>query len=374
VDLLTPVGAASVDLPLEWTLAQIRHATSFALSLSDCDSWMRCATIFHRANTNRHASLMTPQNPKTVVHSEKVAAARLSIYSNSLLTVLKLVVGALSGSVSVLSEAAHSASDLVASWIAFFSVRMADAPADEQHPYGHGKIESISGMAEAALIFGAAGFIIYEAANKLVHREGPEHVDLGLAAMLVSSIANMLIARHLFQVAKKTDSLALKADAEHLRTDVFTSAGVFVGLALVRFTGHAWIDPVAGLAVALLILKASWRLTREAFDPLLDAKLPDEDRTVVRNVLDEEPRVLGYHKLRTRKSGSYRYVDAHVQLDDDLSLLEAHDITEELEDRIRERLPHTEITLHTEPFRAELRHQYEQHGGPHPVSDDDADI
>src|SRR4051812_38251294 len=137
---------------------------------------------------------MPGHNIKTVVHSEKVAAARLSIYSNSLLTVLKLVVGALSGSVSVLSEAAHSASDLVASWIAFFSVRMADAPADEQHPYGHGKIESISGMAEAALIFGAAGFIIYEAANKLVHREGPEHVDLGLAAMLVSSIANALIA------------------------------------------------------------------------------------------------------------------------------------------------------------------------------------
>lgn len=309
---------------------------------------------------------MNQQPPSADARREKVAAARLSIYSNTLLTLLKLVVGAISGSVSVLSEAAHSSTDLVASWIAFFSVRMADTPADQEHPYGHGKIESISGMAEALLIFGAAGFIIYEAVNKLAHRQGPEHIDLGLAAMVVSSITNALIARHLFLVAEKTDSLALKADAEHLRTDVFTSLGVLAGLALVRFTGLAWIDPVAGLAVALLILKASWELTREAFDPLMDTQLPDEDQSIVRGVLESEPRVLAYHKLRTRKSGSYRYVDAHVLLDDDLSLLVAHDITEELEDRIRERLPNTEITLHTEPYRAEQRHQYEQHGGPHP--------
>jgi cation diffusion facilitator family transporter len=229
-------------------------------------------------------------------------------------------------------------------------------------------------MAEAMLIFGAAGFIIYQAADKLVHRKGPEHVDLGVAAMLVSLIANSLISNRLFRVASETDSIALRADAEHLRTDVYTSLGVLVGLLLVRFTGLDWIDPVAGIIVALLILNASWQLTREAMNPLMDTHLPEEDRQIVRNVLDREPRVLGYHKLRTRKSGSYRYVDAHVQLDDDLSLLEAHDITEELEDRIREELPNTEITLHTEPFRAEQRHQYERHGGPHPEKDGRTDV
>jgi len=300
------------------------------------------------------------------ISDQKVAAARLSIYSNTLLTLLKLTVGAISGSVSVMSEAAHSASDLIASWIAFISVRIADTPADDDHPYGHGKVESLSGMAEALLIFGAAGFIIYQATDKLVHGKGPEHVDLGLIAMFVSLAANSFISAHLFRVAKSTDSLALRADAEHLRTDVFTSLGVVIGLLLVRFTGMGWVDPVAGLVVALLILKASWRLTLDALNPLMDTHLPPEDREVVRGVLDSEPRVLGYHKLRTRKSGSFRYVDAHVQLDDDLSLLEAHDITEELEDRIRDLLPHTEITLHTEPWRAEQRHQFERHGGPCP--------
>jgi cation diffusion facilitator family transporter len=309
---------------------------------------------------------MTEGIQQPSISDQKVAAARLSIYSNTLLTLLKLTVGAISGSVSVMSEAAHSASDLIASWIAFISVRIADTPADDDHPYGHGKVESLSGMAEALLIFGAAGFIIYQATDKLVHGKGPEHVDLGLIAMFVSLAANSFISAHLFRVAKSTDSLALRADAEHLRTDVFTSLGVVIGLLLVRFTGMGWVDPVAGLVVALLILKASWRLTLDALNPLMDTHLPPEDREVVRGVLDSEPRVLGYHKLRTRKSGSFRYVDAHVQLDDDLSLLEAHDITEELEDRIRDLLPHTEITLHTEPWRAEQRHQFERHGGPCP--------
>lgn len=309
---------------------------------------------------------MTQGIPPTNACCEKVTAARLSIYSNTLLTLLKLVVGVISGSVSVMSEAAHSASDLAASWIAFFSVRIADVPADEDHPYGHGKVESLSGMAEALLIFGAAGFIIYQATDKIIHQQGPVHVDLGLAVMCISLVANTLIARYLFQVGRRTDSLALKADAEHLRTDVFTSLGVIVGLVLVRITKVGWIDPAAGLIVAVMILYASWRLSREAINPLMDTQLPEEDRDIVHGVLDTEPSVLGYHKLRTRKSGSYRYVDAHILLDDNLSLLAAHNITEALEDRIREKLPHTEITLHTEPYRAEQRHQYEHHGGPSP--------
>ncbi len=300
------------------------------------------------------------------VPGEKVAAARFSIYSNSLLTVAKLIVGVFTGSVSVLSEAAHSATDLAASWIAYFSVRISDLPADEDHPYGHGKAESLSSMAEALLIFGAAAFIIFEAVHKLISREPPHRVDLGLIVMGVSVVANTLVARYLFRIAKKTDSLALEADAEHLRTDVYTSIGVVVGLALVHFTKLSWIDPVVAIGVALLILHTAWRLTRGSLDPLMDTQLPQEDTDAVRTVLDDEPRVLGYHKLRTRKSGSARYVDAHVLMDDHMSLLDAHDLTEELEDRIREMLPNAEITLHTEPYAAERHHQYEQHGGPHP--------
>lgn len=300
------------------------------------------------------------------VMNEKLAAARLSIYSNSALTLLKLVVGLFTGSVSVLSEAAHSATDLIASWVAFFAVRVADRPADEDHPYGHGKYENLSGMFEAALIFIAGAWVIYEAVTKLALREAPHRVDIGIAVMAASSIVNTFVARHIYQVARKSDSQALEADAEHLRTDVFTSAGVMVGLILVHFTRLTWLDPAIAIAVALLILHASWRLTRGALRPLTDTTLPEEDLVTIRKVLDDEPQVLGYHKLRTRKSGSARYVDAHVMLDDDLSLVAAHDLAEALEDRMRERLPHAEITLHMEPYRRERQHQYERHGGPPP--------
>jgi len=298
--------------------------------------------------------------------TEKAGAARLSIVSNTLLTLLKLAVGLVSGSVGVLSEAAHSATDLLASFIAYFSVKVADRPADEDHPYGHGKAESLSGMAEALLIFAAAGYIVYESVHRLLTRAPAPQADMGIAVMFVSVTVNALVARHLFIAARRTDSLALEADAEHLRTDVYTSAGVLAGLALTAITGWGWLDPVAALAVALLIVRAAWRLTRSAYAPLMDSRLPGEDEGVVRAVLESEPRVMGYHKLRTRKSGSHRHVDAHVLLDDDMSLVEAHDLTEALEDRIRAELPNAEITLHTEPYRAEALHQHEKHGGPPP--------
>src|SRR5207302_325504 len=173
---------------------------------------------------------------------DKVAAARLSIISNSLLTALKLGVGIFSGSVSVISEAAHSATDLIASVIAFLSVRVADRPADEDHPYGHGKIESISALAEALLILGAAAWIVYEAVQKLMSHEHRPRVDLGMAVMVVSVIVNSLVARHLHRVAEATDSLALAADAKHLSTDIYTSVGVLVGLATVRITGWVAAD------------------------------------------------------------------------------------------------------------------------------------
>jgi len=300
------------------------------------------------------------------LRAEKTAAARLSIYSNTLLTLAKLVVGLLASSVSVLAEAIHSATDLLASWIAFFSVRVADRPADEGHPYGHGKVESLSGMAEAVLIFGAAAYLIYEAVAKLVTRVAPHRVDIGIAVMGISVIVNSLVARHLFCVARRTDSLALEADAEHLRTDVYTSFGVLVGLILVKTTGRSFFDPLAAIVVALMIVRAAWRLTRGAVASLMDAQLSEGETDAIRRILDSEPAVRGYHKLRTRKSGSVRHVDAHVLMDDHLTLLEAHALTESLEDRIRAELPHAEITLHTEPYLAEQRHQYEQHGGPHP--------
>jgi len=170
----------------------------------------------------------------------------------------------------------------------------------------------------------------------------------------------------MLRVARQTDSLALHADAENHRTDIYTAVGVLVGLLLVRITGRSLFDPILAIGVSLMIVRAAWTLVRGALAPLMDTRLPREDVDLVRRVLDSEPGVLGYHRLRTRKSGSVRHVDAHVQMDDDLTLREAHDLTEMVEDRIRNSLPNTEVTLHTEPYRAEQQHQHEDHGGPPP--------
>jgi cation diffusion facilitator family transporter len=296
----------------------------------------------------------------------KVSAARVSVISNTSLTLIKLAAGLMTGSVSVLSEAVHSANDLVAAAIAYFSVRMSDRPADVRHPYGHGKVESMSGLIEALLIFGAAAYIVYEAVKRLLAGSVELMVGPGLVVMLISGVTNVLISRYLFHVAKAEDSLALLADAEHLRTDVITSFGVVAGLALVWLTGRTELDAIVALIVAAVICRAAYRLTREALEPLLDARLPDADLRVVRGVLDNEPAVLAYHKLRSRKSGSSRHVDAHVLVDDHLSLIEAHELTERLEDRIRELLPRAEVMLHTEPHNAEVAHQLEYHADNKP--------
>jgi cation diffusion facilitator family transporter len=297
----------------------------------------------------------------------KTSAARLSIASNTALVLLKLGVGFATGSVSVLSEAVHSASDLLAAGIAFFSVRASDTPPDAEHPYGHGKMEALSGLAESALIFAAAACIIYEAGLRLIRpAPQPPQVAAGIAVMGFSTLLNFYLSRYLRRVAQETDSLALEADAEHLRTDVLTSVGVLAGLALVRVTGQAWFDSVSALLVVLLILHAAWRLSRDALRLLMDVRLPAGEEAAIQEVLETEPRVLGYHKLRTRKSGSQRHVDVHVQMDDDCTLVEAHDLAEELEDRMRAVLPQIQVNIHIEPYRAEMRHQHEAHGAPPP--------
>jgi len=319
-----------------------------------------------RENRNREqASLEGARAVSPETRKRKRGAAALSIASNSLLVLLKLVVGFWSGSVSVLSEAIHSLTDLVASAIAFVSVRASDAPPDEEHPYGHGKAESISGLLESLLIFGAAVYIVWESVAKLRDPAGhAPKVDMGLAVMGVSALANVFLSGYLHRVARETDSHALEADAQHLRIDVWTSAGVFVGLALTRLTGHSWFDPITALLVALLIFGTAYQLTRNALHLLMDVRLPAEEEAAIQEILETEPRVLGYHKLRTRKSGSHRHVDVHVQVADESTLIQAHALTEELEDRIRETLPATSINIHIEPYHAEMRHQEEAHGIP----------
>ncbi len=283
--------------------------------------------------------------------NQKTNAARLSIFSNTGLIVLKLVVGIISGSVSIISEAIHSFMDLLASVIAYFSVRISDKPADNRHPYGHGKFENVSGVAEAMLIFIAAGWIIYEAVNKILAPSAVENIGIGFGVMIISGIVNFYISNRLYSVAKKTGSIALEADALHLKTDVYTSFGVAIGLALLWITGIHMLDPIIAIFVALLILKESFTLFIKAYAPLLDSTLPQEDvDKIVQIIQNHCTNTMGFHNLRTRKAGNYRYVDFHLNLDGSISVKEAHAICDRIENDIYSEFEQIEVSIHVEHF------------------------
>lgn len=278
-------------------------------------------------------------------------AARWSVISNTVLVVAKLTVGIVSGSVSILSEAIHSGIDLVAAGIAWYSVRESGKPADDDHRFGHGKIENVAGTVEAVLIFAAALYIIWEAAAKL--RSGVveiEKMGLGAGVMAASAIVNYLVSRHLLSVAVKTDSVALEADAMHLRTDVYTSAGVLGGLAAIKMTGITLLDPIIAIVVALMIIKAAWDLTKTAFFHILDVKLPADEEAMIHDVMERyRGSFIDYHKLRTRKSGHTRHIDMHLVVPKQVTVEAGHALSHKITADIEGCLPYSHILVHIEP-------------------------
>lgn len=278
----------------------------------------------------------------------KVSIARLSIASNALLILMKLAVGLLSGSVSIISEAIHSSMDLIAAVIAFLSVKVSDNPPDSRHPYGHGKIENISGVIEALLIFVAAIWIIIEAIKKL-HTGKIEIEAIGLASivMLVSAVVNLIVSSRLYKVARATNSVALEADALHLRTDVYTSMGVSVGLGLILITHINWLDPVIAILVALFIINESYTMLKKAFTPLLDTAWGESE------IVDLEKRLndleVNYHDLRTRVAGNYRFIDLHIQIPEDVSVGKAHRYCDTIENMLTSVYENLTVTIHVEP-------------------------
>ena len=221
--------------------------------------------------------------------TSKVKVASLSIFSNTFLIIIKLLVGIFTGSVSIVSEAIHSTMDLLASIIAFFSVRISDRPADDTHPYGHGKVENISGVIEALLIFVASVWIIIEAVKKIINPGEMESVSIGFIVMFISAAINFMVSKKLYKVAKQEDSIALEADALHLKADVYTSLGVGTGLLLIWITGLNYLDPIVAILVAIFILKESFELLKTAFNPLLDIKLSDEEIKIITDIILTEP-------------------------------------------------------------------------------------
>ncbi len=278
----------------------------------------------------------------------KIKVARLSILSNTFLIIMKVTAGIMSGSVSIISEAIHSSMDLIAAIVAFLSVRISDNPPDSRHPYGHGKIENISGVIEALLIFLAAFWIIIEAVKKLLGETAElDSIALGSVVMLISAIVNAIVSGRLYKVARETKSVALEADALHLKTDVYTSLGVAAGLLLIMITGINWLDPAVAILVALFIIFESYMLLKKAFTPLIDTAWSKSEIIELENILIS----LGvkYHDLRTRLAGNYRFIDLHIEIPEDVSVKNAHQYCDKIENVLMTNYEHLTVNIHVEP-------------------------
>lgn len=281
--------------------------------------------------------------------------ARLSIISNAALIAMKLAVGLASGSVSIISEAIHSLMDLAAALMAFLAIRVAQRPADADHPYGHEKFENVSGVVEAMLIFAASGLIIVEAVRKLISRQQVEFLELGVAVMVVSGAVNALVSRRLYRVAREEESVALEADALHLKTDVYSSFGVAAGLLLIvllkRLFGFSWayyLDPAIAIAIAAFILREAWKMLAKAFGPLIDASISADELAIVRESVARYSDVQ-MHNVRTRRAGGKRHIDFHLTVPESMSVLDSHELCDEIERTIEKRLRNTSVLIHTEP-------------------------
>jgi cation diffusion facilitator family transporter len=281
----------------------------------------------------------------------KIRAVRVSIVSTSILIVLKVAAGAITGSIALITEAAHSAIDLVAAIVAYFGVRKADEPADESHPYGHAKIENLAAAIEGMLILVGAGVIIYEATRRLVDPPEVDSLGVGIAVIAFSVVANLVVSRYLYRQAALTDSPALEADGAHLRTDAATSAGVLVALVLVQITGVEWLDPAIALVVAFAIVAAGIRILSRTSRVLVDEALPPHELEVIRAAIEEHEstEVAGFHKLRARRAGSRRYIDLHVQFADGTTLRRAHELTHQLQVEISAVVGGADVLIHLEP-------------------------
>ena len=282
----------------------------------------------------------------------KRRAAALSVASNTTLIILKVIAGIATGSVAVLTEAAHSGMDLIASIVALVSVRKADEPADAGHPYGHEKMENMAGAIEGTLILFGAAIITYEALLRLVRGGRVHTIGVGIAVIVVSMVVNIVVSRVIGRRARETGSVALEADALHLSADVASSAAVLLGLVLVAFTHAQWIDPTVALVVAVAVAIAGVRILLRSARSLLDEALPEDELDEIRSTIRElgaERGVVGFHKLRARRAGARRYVDVHVQFDAGTSLEAAHKTAHELTNAIRDQLAGADILVHVEP-------------------------
>ncbi|MBI4284919.1 MAG: cation transporter [Chloroflexi bacterium] len=286
--------------------------------------------------------------------STRTGAARLSLLTVIGLIILKVVVGIVTGSISILAQATDSILDVLAVIITMLAIAWSAKPADEEHPFGHGKGEDIAAIVQAMLIFAAGAFIIYSAVQRIVTGTTVALTEAGIGVMLVSILASVFLSRHLHRVAHATGSSALEANARNIATDVYSAAGVIAGLIIIRFTGLGLLDPVVAIIVALVILKTAYDVWRKSFGGLVDIRLPDEEEAIIKTCITEHSsELVSFHMLRTRKSGDWRYIDLHLVMPKDASVETAHQMCDHLEQDIKAKLRSSSITIHVEPCSVE---------------------
>lgn len=277
-------------------------------------------------------------------------AALVSLVGAVVVLGSKTAAWGLTGSIGLASDAAESIVNVVAALALIAAIRLARTPPDFQHPYGHEKIEDLSSAFEAGLILLAATFITVTSIGRLIAPEPLERIGLGLVVAGGAAALNAGLAFYLFRAARLVDSQALRANARHVRTDVWTSLGVLIGVGLVIATGWLRLDPIVALIVAAQIAREGWSVLGSAISRLLDERLPEtEERTVLEALSDEEG-ILGYHRLRSRRSGRMRFVEVDVFVDPATPVVDAHAAVAHLEERLRDRLPNLVTTVHVEPY------------------------
>jgi len=264
------------------------------------------------------------------------------------LVLAKLIAWTLSDAVSLLATLIDSTLDVLASLINLIGVRHAITPADKEHRFGHGKAEALAGLGQAAFIAGSAGFLLLESGRRLFHPEVLESSIPGVIVMLFSLAATgalILFQRH---VVRATNSTAIRADSLHYRTDLLVNGSVILALVL---ASHGWsgFDPLFAIAIAVYILFSAWQIVRLALDHLMDRELPVEEREAIKRIAADHPRVRGLHDLRSRRSGIDTFMQMHLVLDDELTLLQAHRICDEVERKLQAAYPSAEIIIHIDP-------------------------
>jgi cation diffusion facilitator family transporter len=281
---------------------------------------------------------------------EKGRTILVSILSNTILVVFKVIIGIITGLVSIVAEAMHSANDLAAAVIAYFGVKKSLKPPDADHPYGHGKVEVITGWIENLLILLIGLGILYEGIKKFIEHTPSQLVEIGIAVMLFSSLVNYVVSKYLLRKGKELRSVGIELDGEHLRADVITSAGTAVALILLKLTNVWWLDPLAAVCVGIWVIGIFVNLSGKLTQQVIDRALSESDITRIEDILKSFDEVKAYHKIRTRQSGSTIFIDMHIKVDKDLNIEKSHDLTKHIEERIKEEFLLTNILIHVEPF------------------------